>query len=74
MPVITIQSLELTKKQKERIADDFIKILSEETKVPEDRIYLFFDGYELEDAAANRVLFSEMPPKKAVGKFNEKEE
>lgn len=74
MPVITIQSLELTKEQKERIADQFIEILSEETKVPEDRIYLFFDGYELEDAAANKSLFSKSKPKRAVGKFNKEEE
>jgi len=72
MPAITIQSLELTNKQKERIADQFISILSEETKVPKDRIYLFFDCYKLENVAANGVLFSESPPQKAVGKFNEK--
>lgn len=72
MPTITIQSLELRDDQKKRLADEFIRILSEETKVPEDRIYLFFDGYKLEDVGCNRVLFSERPPKKAVGKFNEK--
>lgn len=72
MPAITIQSLELTREQKERIADQFISILSEETKVPKDRIYLFFDGYTLENAAANGILFAESPPQKAVGKFNQK--
>lgn len=71
MPTITIQSLELTEKQKKRIAEEYIRILSEETRVPPDRIYLFFDGYRLEDVACNKVLFSESPPKRAIGKFNE---
>jgi len=72
MPVITIQSLELTQDQKKILAEKYIDILSEVTKVPKDRIYLFFDGYPLEDAACNGVLFSERPPKVAIGKFTEK--
>lgn len=76
MPAITIQSLELTDGQKEIVADKFITILSEVTKVPKDRIYLFFDGYTLDNAAADGILFSKRPPKIAVGKFsqNKKEE
>ena len=73
MPVITIQSLELTDEQKDILADKFITILSELTKVPKDRIYLFFDGYPLEDAACNGIRFSKNPPKFAVGKFSPSE-
>ncbi len=74
MPAITIQSLELTDGQKEIVADKFITILSEVTKVPKDRIYLFFDGYTLDNAAADGVLFSKRPPKIAVGKFSQNKE
>jgi 4-oxalocrotonate tautomerase len=45
--------------------------MSEVTKVPKDRIYIFFDGYPLDCAAADGVLFSKRPPKVAVGKFNQ---
>ena len=72
MPAITVQSLELTDEQKEIVADKFITILSEITKVPKDRIYLFFDGYTLDNAAADGILFSKRPPKVAVGKFSQK--
>ncbi|HOW35079.1 MAG TPA: tautomerase family protein [Candidatus Omnitrophota bacterium] len=72
MPAITVQSLELTDEQKEIVADKFITILSEVTKVPKDRIYLFFDGYTLDNAAADGILFSKRPPKVAVGKFSQK--
>ena len=71
MPAITIQSLELTEEQKKIIADKFITIFSEITKVPMDRIYLFFDGYPLDSAARGGKLFSEDPPKFAVGKFSQ---
>ncbi len=74
MPAITIQSLELTDEQKEIVADKFITILSEVTKVPKDRIYLFFDGYTLDNAAADGILFSKRPPKIAVGKFSQNKE
>jgi phenylpyruvate tautomerase PptA (4-oxalocrotonate tautomerase family) len=74
MPAITIQSLELTDKQKEILADKYISIFSEVTKVPKDRIYLFFDGYTLDNAATNGTLFSKNPPKLAKGKFNEGKE
>lgn len=72
MPAITIQSLELTDEQKEVLADKYITIFSEVTNVPKDRIYLFFDGYPLDCAATNGVLFSKNPPsKKIIGKFNQ---
>ncbi len=71
MPAITVQSLELTDEQKEIVADKFISIFSEVTRVPKDRIYLFFDGYPLDCAAADGILFSKRPPKAAIGKFNQ---
>ena len=71
MPCITIQSLELTTEQKEIVADKFGRIFSELTKVPIDRIYIFFDGYPLDCAATNGVLFSTHPPKTAIGKFSQ---
>jgi len=71
MPAITIQSLELTDEQKEIVADKFITIFSEVTNVPKDRIYLFFDGYQLDSVAADGILFSKRPPKRAIGKFNQ---
>ncbi len=74
MPAITIQSLELTETQKKILAEKYIEIFSELTNVPKDRIYLFFDGYPLQDVACNGMLFSEKPPKTAKGKFNEGKE
>ncbi|MCX5785517.1 MAG: tautomerase family protein [Elusimicrobia bacterium] len=74
MPAITVQSLELTDEQKEIVADKFGAIFSEITKVPKDRIYIFFDGYALDCAAADGVLFSKRPPKAAIGKFNQKKD
>ena len=71
MPAITIQSLELTDEQKEILADKYITIFSEVTRVPKDRIYLFFDGYSLDNAATDGILFSKRPPKLAIGKFNQ---
>jgi phenylpyruvate tautomerase PptA (4-oxalocrotonate tautomerase family) len=63
MPVIMIHSLELLEEQKKRIAQKYTKILSEETKVPEEKIYTFFSGYDVEDIAAGGVLNSELPDK-----------
>ncbi len=74
MPAITIQSLELTEKQKAYLADKFITLFSEVTHVPPDRIYLFFDGYTLANAATNKTLFSLNPPKAAIGQFNQERE
>jgi len=73
MPSITIQSLELTTKQKEIVAEKFGTIFSEVSNVPKDRIFIFFDGYTLDNAAVNGTLFSKAPPKAARGKFNESE-
>jgi phenylpyruvate tautomerase PptA (4-oxalocrotonate tautomerase family) len=61
MPVIMLHSLELLEEQKKRIAKKYTQILSEETKVPEERIYCFFSGYSVEDIAAGGVLNSEVP-------------
>jgi phenylpyruvate tautomerase PptA (4-oxalocrotonate tautomerase family) len=74
MPAITIQSLELTDEQKDYLAKVFIGAFSEVTHVPPDRIYLFFDGYQLDSIATDGILFSKRPPKLAVGKFNQKKE
>lgn len=73
MPCITVQSLELAESQKKRIAEKYIDIFSEETGVPKDRVYLFFDGYPLTDAATNGELFSERKLGPIKGKFNEEE-
>lgn len=74
MPAIIIHSLEMTDEQKKIVADSFISTLSEVTNVPKDRIYLFFNGYTLDNVSANGILFSEKPPLNAKGKFNEKKE
>ena len=71
MPAITIQSLELTDEQKEILAEAFISKFSEVSNVPKERIYLFFDGYTLDNVAADGILFSKRPPKLAKGKFNQ---
>lgn len=73
MPCITIQSLELAESQRKRIAQKYIDIFSEETGVPKDRVYLFFDGYPLDQAATNGELFSERQLGPIRGKFNEEE-
>lgn len=73
MPSITVQSLELAESQKKRIAEKYIAIFSEETGVPKDRIYLFFDGYKLDEAATNGELFSDRKIGAIRGKFNEEE-
>lgn len=73
MPAITIQSLELTQKQKAIVAEKFTSVLSEVTNVPMERIFVFFDGYSLDNAAVNGTLFSVSPPKTARGKFNQSE-
>ena len=71
MPAIVIHSLELTDEQKEILADKYTTIFSEVSKVPKDRIYMFFNGHTLDNAACDGVLFSKRPPKLAVGKFNQ---
>ena len=62
MPVIMLHTLELLEEQKKRIAKKYTQILAEETKVPEERIYVFFSGYPLDGIAAGGVLNSEFPP------------
>jgi phenylpyruvate tautomerase PptA (4-oxalocrotonate tautomerase family) len=74
MPAITVQSIELRQDQKEIIAQKFTALFSELTKVPQDRIYVFFDGYTLDNAAKGDVLFSKNPPAQLVAKYNEKKE
>ena len=74
MPVIMVHSLELLDEQKKRIAQKYTKILSEETNVPEERIYTFFAGYDVTDIAAGGVLNSEVPDdvmKQFVTKYSE---
>lgn len=70
MPAIVIHSIEMTDKQKAIVAEKFISTMSEVTGVPKDRIYLFFNGYGLNEAATGGQLFSENPPKNAKAKFN----
>ncbi len=73
MPCITIQSLELTEDQKVFLAENFIRLFSQTTNVPEDRIYMFFDGYPLDCAAKGGKLFSKNPPQFAKGNFSPKD-
>lgn len=73
MPAIVVHSIEMTDEQKKIIADKFISVMSEVTNVPKDRIYLFFDGYSLNNAATGGRLFSENPPANAKAKFNSDE-
>jgi len=61
MPVIMVNTLGLLEEQKERIARKYTAILSQETNVPPDRIYVFFGGFPLESIAAGGVLNSELP-------------
>jgi len=61
MPVIMIHTLELLEEQKKTIAKKYTEILAEQTKVPPDRIYVFFSGYPLDGIAAGGVLNSEVP-------------
>ncbi len=61
MPVIMVHSLELLEEQKKEIAKKYTEILSEQTKVPPDRIYVFFSGYPLDSISAGGVLNSDLP-------------
>jgi phenylpyruvate tautomerase PptA (4-oxalocrotonate tautomerase family) len=74
MPAITIQSLELTDEQKEILAEKYITIFSELTKVPKDRIYIFFDGYPLDSAGTGGIVFSKRPPKGIIAKFSRRKQ
>jgi phenylpyruvate tautomerase PptA (4-oxalocrotonate tautomerase family) len=72
VPAIIVNSLELTDDQKRVLADTFTRAFSDETKVPMDRIYVFFQGCPLSDAAAGGRLFADHPPQGIVGKFNQR--
>ena len=72
MPAITVKSIELSEIQKQFLAKKYVEIFSEITNVPKDRVYIFFDGHELEDVGAAGIRFSEHPSK-AWSKFNEDE-
>jgi len=61
VPVIMVHSLELLEEQKKEIAKKYTEILSEQTKVPADRIYVFFSGYPLDSISAGGVLNSDLP-------------
>ena len=73
MPAIIVHSLELTDEQKDVLADRYITIFSELTRVPKNRIYMFFNGYTLDNAATDGVLFSKNPPRNIIGKFNQED-
>lgn len=64
-----IHSLELTETQKKEISKKYTEILSESTNVPQDKIYIFFNGYPLDGIAAGGVLNSEFPDS-ALKQFN----
>jgi phenylpyruvate tautomerase PptA (4-oxalocrotonate tautomerase family) len=74
MPAITIQSIELRQDQKEMLAQKFTALFSELTKVPQDRIYVFFDGYTLDNVARGDTLFAKNPPAQLIAKYNEAKE
>ena len=71
MPVIIVKTLALRDQQKVEIADKFVSVLSEVVQVPRDRIYLFFEGAELDDLAVGGELLSKNPPQGGIAKFNE---
>jgi len=57
MPAIIIHSIEMTDEQKKVVADKFISTFSEVTNVPKDRIYLFFNGYDLNECGTEANCF-----------------
>jgi phenylpyruvate tautomerase PptA (4-oxalocrotonate tautomerase family) len=73
MPAIIVNSLELTDAQKEILCEKFVAAFSEVSRVPPDRIYVFFNGYALDSVGTGVGLFSKNPPKQAIGKFNQPE-
>lgn len=72
MPAITIKSIELAESQKKVLAKKYVEIFSEITNVPKDRIYIFFDGHELNNVGTAGIRFSDHPSK-AWSKFTEEE-
>ena len=72
MPAITVKSIELAESQKKVLAKKYVEIFSEITNVPKDRIYIFFDGHELNNVGTAGIRFSDHPSK-AWSKFTEEE-
>ena len=72
MPAITVKSIELAESQKKVLAKKYVEIFSEITNVPKDRIYIFFDGHELNNVGTAGIRFSDHPSK-AWSKFTENE-
>lgn len=72
MPAITVKSIELSDIQKRVLAKKYVEIFSEITNVPKDRVYIFFDGHELENVGTAGIRFSDHPSK-AWSKFTEDE-
>lgn len=72
MPAITIKSIELAERQKKILAKKYVEIFSEITNVPKDRVYIFFDGHELNNVGTAGIRFSDKPSK-AWSKFTEEE-
>ena len=72
MPAITVKSIELAERQKKILAKKYVEIFSEITNVPKDRVYIFFDGHELNNVGTGGIRFSDKPSK-AWSKFTEEE-
>lgn len=72
MPAITVKSIELAESQKKVLAKKYVEIFSEITNVPKDRVYIFFDGHELNNVGTAGIRFSDHPSK-AWSKFTEDE-
>ena len=72
MPAITVKSIELAERQKKILAKKYVEIFSEITNVPKDRVYIFFDGHELNNVGTAGIRFSDHPSK-AWSKFTEEE-
>ena len=72
MPAITVKSIELAEVQKQVLAKKYVEIFSEITNVPKDRVYIFFDGHELNNVGTAGIRFSDKPGK-AWSKFTEEE-
>ena len=72
MPAISVKSIELSDLQKKVLAKRYIEIFSEITNVPKDRVYIFFDGHELDNVGTAGIRFSDHPSK-AWSKFTEEE-
>jgi len=60
MPVITIETTELTKEQKSRIVDLFTRNASEITGIPEQAFTIIFHEIPRENFGVGRVLLSEI--------------